>query len=134
MSTKRQTSPESSVPWRIWDAVRRAPQGALMAAVRAYQMVLSPLLGARCRFHPSCSVYGIEALGVHGAFKGTLLAISRVGRCHPWNKGGVSPIPERGSWRSPVNPDGTPRVSELSLGAPPSCKTEVRRNEYGAHA
>lgn len=138
MSINRQVSPKSSILRRFWDAVRHAPQRALIAAVRAYQILLSPRLGARCRFHPSCSVYGLEALRVHGAFKGTLLAIGRVGRCHPWNKGGVNPIPEPGSWRSPVNPDGTPRTSEFNVGSPVtarpqlSAKPQVRPNEHGA--
>ena len=49
----------------------------------------------RCRFHPSCSSYAVEALRVHGAARGSWLAVRRVGRCHPWNLGGVDPVPPR---------------------------------------
>jgi putative membrane protein insertion efficiency factor len=61
--------------------------------LRAYQLVLSPMLGQNCRFYPSCSNYAIEALKVHGAARGSLLAARRVCRCHPWNEGGVDPVP-----------------------------------------
>jgi putative membrane protein insertion efficiency factor len=55
--------------------------------------LLSPFLGRNCRFHPSCSVYAIEALQRHGAIKGGWLAFRRVTRCHPWNPGGYDPVP-----------------------------------------
>jgi putative membrane protein insertion efficiency factor len=61
--------------------------------VRGYQIVLSPLLGGRCRFAPSCSHYAIEALERHGALRGLWLTIRRVGRCHPWGGSGVDPVP-----------------------------------------
>lgn len=61
--------------------------------IRLYQRVLSPYLGNQCRFHPSCSHYGIEALEVHGFFKGTALLIYRLLRCHPFSKGGLDPVP-----------------------------------------
>lgn len=61
--------------------------------LRAYQLTISPLMGPRCRFYPSCSNYALEALQVHGAAKGSLLALKRVCRCHPWNDGGVDPVP-----------------------------------------
>ncbi|MFZ9653835.1 MAG: membrane protein insertion efficiency factor YidD [Gammaproteobacteria bacterium] len=67
----------------------------LRALVRAYQLLLSPWLGPRCRFHPSCSHYALEALDVHGAVRGTWLAMRRVGRCHPFNPGGYDPVPPR---------------------------------------
>ena len=63
--------------------------------LRAYQVTLSPLLGPRCRFYPSCSNYALEALRVHGACKGSYLAAHRVCRCHPWNAGGVDPVPPK---------------------------------------
>ncbi len=62
------------------------------ALIRAYQFTLSPLLGPRCRFHPSCSRYAEEALVRHG-WRGLALAIRRVLRCHPWNAGGLDPVP-----------------------------------------
>ncbi|NRR33311.1 membrane protein insertion efficiency factor YidD [Oxalobacteraceae bacterium] len=61
--------------------------------LRAYQLTISPLMGPRCRFYPSCSNYALEALQVHGAAKGSLLAVKRVCRCHPWNAGGLDPVP-----------------------------------------
>ncbi len=61
--------------------------------IRAYQLFVSPLLGPRCRFYPSCSHYAMEAIELHGALRGTWLAIKRIGRCHPWNEGGFDPVP-----------------------------------------
>ena len=60
----------------------------LVALVRAYQVVLGPLLGGHCRFHPTCSVYAIEALGEHGAVRGMWLTVRRLMRCHPFGSGG----------------------------------------------
>ena len=61
--------------------------------IRAYQYAISPMLGNRCRFHPSCSDYAIEALDRHGFARGVWLAIRRMGRCHPWHPGGYDPVP-----------------------------------------
>ncbi|MBR2838441.1 MAG: membrane protein insertion efficiency factor YidD [Kiritimatiellae bacterium] len=71
----------------------------LQLFVRGYQVVLSPLFGDCCRFTPSCSNYMIEALQVHGAFKGTLLGLKRILRCHPFGASGYDPVPPKGSWR-----------------------------------
>lgn len=65
----------------------------LMALISAYRRFISPLLGARCRFYPSCSAYGLEAVRVHGALRGSWLAVRRIGRCQPFNPGGVDPVP-----------------------------------------
>ena len=65
----------------------------LVFLLRAYQLVLSPMLGQNCRFYPSCSHYAIEALRSHGASRGSLLSLRRVCRCHPWNEGGLDPVP-----------------------------------------
>ena len=65
----------------------------LIFLVRLYQVIISPLLGPRCRFHPTCSEYAIESLKRHGAWKGLWLALRRVGRCHPFHSGGVDPVP-----------------------------------------
>lgn len=64
----------------------------LQAAVRGYQILLSPLVGGACRFTPSCSAYAIEALERHGALRGTWLAIRRLARCHPWGPAGYDPV------------------------------------------
>lgn len=61
--------------------------------IRAYQYVLSPMLGQRCKFYPSCSNYAIEALRTHGAIRGTGLATWRIMRCNPFSNGGVDPVP-----------------------------------------
>ncbi len=66
----------------------------LTAIIRAYQLVLSPVLGANCRFHPSCSEYAREAIESHGAARGSWLSLKRLGRCHPFNQGGSDPVPD----------------------------------------
>ncbi|MBE0464531.1 membrane protein insertion efficiency factor YidD [Halomonas sp. FME20] len=65
----------------------------MVGAVRTYQYVISPLLGPRCRFWPSCSSYTIEAIQVHGPLKGGWMAIKRIIKCHPGNPGGMDPVP-----------------------------------------
>lgn len=65
----------------------------LTALIRAYRYVLSPLLGPRCRFYPSCSHYAEEALLQHGALRGLYLSARRILRCHPWRPGGYDPVP-----------------------------------------
>ena len=65
----------------------------LVALVRVYQYTLRPLLGANCRFYPSCSDYAREALEKHGAWQGSWLALRRIGRCHPYHPGGYDPVP-----------------------------------------
>ena len=65
----------------------------LLGVLRAYQYALRPLLGANCRFHPSCSDYAREAIERHGAARGVWLAARRLGRCHPYHAGGYDPVP-----------------------------------------
>jgi uncharacterized protein len=67
----------------------------LLWLVRAYQYVVSPWLGPRCRFEPSCSQYAAEAVREHGAIKGCLFATKRLACCHPWCEGGYDPVPKR---------------------------------------
>lgn len=66
-----------------------------LAAVRAYQLVLGPLIGGGCRFEPSCSAYAIEAIEIHGAARGLLLTLRRVSKCHPFCPPGIDPVPPR---------------------------------------
>jgi hypothetical protein len=65
----------------------------LLASIRAYQYLLRPMLGANCRFAPSCSDYALEAISRHGAWKGSWLAVRRILRCHPYHPGGYDPVP-----------------------------------------
>ncbi len=66
---------------------------AVRGLIRGYQLLVSPWLGRRCRFHPTCSQYAFDAVGTHGAMKGSLLAVRRVCRCHPFHAGGYDPVP-----------------------------------------
>lgn len=63
--------------------------------IRAYQQLLSPLLGPRCRFHPSCSQYTLVAIERFGFWKGTWLGLRRLSRCHPLHPGGEDPVPQK---------------------------------------
>jgi putative membrane protein insertion efficiency factor len=83
----------------------------LLGLIWVYRHTISPILPPTCRYHPSCSAYGFEALQVHGAAKGTVLTTWRVLRCNPFTPGGLDPVPTRGAWRPDIHPDGTPRVS-----------------------
>ena len=74
-------------------SVRTATVWVLTAPIRLYQVVLSPLLGPRCRFYPSCSSYAVQAIQRHGPVRGTALACWRLLRCHPWHPGGIDPVP-----------------------------------------
>lgn len=65
----------------------------LIAALRVYRVLISPLYGNVCKYYPSCSAYALEAVTVHGAAKGTWLAARRLGSCHPWAAGGYDPVP-----------------------------------------
>lgn len=65
----------------------------LILLVRFYRLIISPLLGPRCRYYPTCSEYALIALQHHGAFKGSWLAIKRIARCHPGCEGGIDPVP-----------------------------------------
>ena len=81
---------------------RRPGPGArlIMLLIRGYQIVLSPFLGGSCRYDPSCSHYGMEAVRVHGALRGSWMAVRRIGRCHPWREGGFDPVPPPADPRS----------------------------------
>jgi uncharacterized protein len=67
----------------------------LIPLFRAYRWLLSPLLGPSCRFAPTCSVYAEEAILRHGVLRGCWMAMRRLGRCHPFCRGGIDPVPER---------------------------------------
>ena len=67
----------------------------VILVVRCYQLTISPLIGPRCRYLPTCSAYFIEAVETHGAVTGTRLGIKRITRCHPWGEHGYDPVPEK---------------------------------------
>ena len=69
-------------------------KAVVLALLRFYKRWISPWLGARCRFKPTCSVYAMDAVQRFGAWRGSWLAAKRIGRCHPWHPGGYDPVPE----------------------------------------
>src|ERR1700758_1994779 len=71
------------------------PARLLMLPIAGYRRFISPLLGPRCRFAPSCSAYALAALAEHGAARGLWLAVKRIARCHPFHPGGYDPVPTR---------------------------------------
>lgn len=71
----------------------RPAESLVTVAIRLYQLTLSPLLGPRCRFYPSCSAYTLEAVQKFGVCKGVGLGIVRLLKCHPFHPGGVDPVP-----------------------------------------
>ncbi|MGH8892072.1 MAG: membrane protein insertion efficiency factor YidD [Actinomycetes bacterium] len=105
---------------RVAAKARWAVVTILVLPIRAYQVVLSPLLGPRCRFYPSCSAYAVEALRTHGPVRGTLLAGRRLLRCHPWNPGGIDPVPRS---THPSTPTSAPSGADPTARAPQGAGT-----------
>lgn len=100
----------------LWDhTVGWVVRVLLVIVIRTYQVTISPLLPPSCRFHPSCSAYGLQAVQVHGSAKGLGLAVWRLLRCNPWNKGGLDPVPDAGRWLPDIHPDGSPRRRDASF-------------------
>ncbi|WNB85589.1 membrane protein insertion efficiency factor YidD [Cellulomonas sp. ATA003] len=98
-----------------WAGLRDLPRRAVVAVLRAYQQVVSPLYGPTCRFYPSCSQYAVIAIGRHGIVRGGGLAAWRLLRCNPWNAGGVDDVPAaRGRMRS------GPRTTTITEPSPPA--------------
>ncbi len=83
VGTGQQARPRSAAAW------------VLVVLLTGYRRFVSPLLGQRCRFYPSCSAYALEAVQVHGALRGSWLAVRRLSRCHPFHSGGLDPVPGR---------------------------------------
>jgi putative membrane protein insertion efficiency factor len=84
---------------QVWDAsIGRLLVLMLVGLIRAYQIMLSPRIGQVCRYYPTCSHYGLQAVKVHGSGKGTLLTAWRVLRCNPWATGGIDEVPTKGLW------------------------------------
>ena len=80
---------------KMGSSIGRLAAIPLLGLVWLYQKGISPMLGANCRFEPSCSAYAREALDEYGGFKGGWLAIKRISRCHPWGGSGYDPVPAR---------------------------------------
>ena len=81
----------------ISQGIRWVFTGIMILLVKFYQYFISPLLPSSCRYTPTCSVYAIEALKVHGFIKGTILAVLRISRCNPWGGHGHDPVPPKGA-------------------------------------
>ncbi|ADY52315.1 protein of unknown function DUF37 [Pseudopedobacter saltans DSM 12145] len=73
--------------------LKKILSGFFLFLIKLYQYLLSPLLGASCRYTPTCSQYGIEAIKKYGPFKGFWLTVKRIARCHPWGGHGHDPVP-----------------------------------------
>jgi putative membrane protein insertion efficiency factor len=86
----------------------------LIGLLRTYRLLISPLYGQVCRYHPSCSAYALEAVTQHGALRGSWLAVRRIGRCHPWAAGGYDPVPTRFTWRATRSTGLTKEMQEPS--------------------
>jgi putative membrane protein insertion efficiency factor len=74
-------------------------RSAAIAAIRVYQRVLSPLLGPRCKYYPSCSEYAVQSIGRYGILRGAVLAVWRLLRCNPFSHGGYDPVTEQTLFR-----------------------------------
>jgi len=74
--------------------ILQIPKTFILLLLRGYKLLISPLLGQRCRFYPSCSSYTMEAVEKFGALRGSYLGARRLLRCHPFNPGGLDPVPE----------------------------------------
>ena len=67
----------------------------IILIIKTYQITLSPLLGSNCRFHPTCSEYTIQAINEHGVYRGLILGVKRISKCHPLGDKGYDPVPDK---------------------------------------
>ena len=84
----------------------------VLAPIRAYQRVLSPMLPARCKYHPTCSEYAAQAVESFGILRGSVLAAWRVLRCNPWSNGGYDPVASQTLFRPPASRPPTPDLTK----------------------
>jgi putative membrane protein insertion efficiency factor len=106
---------------------RSAAAWLLIWLLSGYRKVVSPLLGPRCRFYPSCSAYALEAVQVHGAGRGSWLAVRRLSRCHPFHPGGLDPVPPVRGAAGAQAPAHASRADETADPAAGRMITELRR-------
>lgn len=105
-------APKEYVPVHgFWPALRYLPQNLLIGFLRLYRRIVSPVYGEVCRHFPSCSAYGLEAVTVHGAVRGSWLTVRRLGRCHPWAAGGIDPVPPG---KRSFAPEAVPKILLLN--------------------
>ena len=109
--------------------LNRVLASPLLLAVRVYQRFISPLSAPSCRFYPSCSAYAVTALTRFGPVRGGWLAIRRLGRCHPWNPGGVDPVPMTWATRNDVRPEDF-----RPAGSDPAEDDHTHDHEHDEHA
>jgi putative membrane protein insertion efficiency factor len=97
---------------RFTDGISQAAGTVLLAPVRFYMRFVSPALPARCKYHPTCSAYAVQAVRELGPIKGTILAAWRLARCNPWSNGGYDPVSDRSLFKAQTDdaaePAGTP--------------------------
>jgi hypothetical protein len=99
---------------------RRLATAPLVVLIKVYKYVISPVIGPRCRFLPTCSDYALEALARHGAVRGGWLALRRIARCHPWGDSGYDPVPPaRDDHRPAAAADGAERSNDTEPFDPP---------------
>ena len=105
------------------DAQDLSPAGwLLIGLLTGYRRFVSPLLGPRCRFYPSCSAYALEAVQLHGALRGSWLAVRRLSRCHPFHAGGLDPVP------------GSDRMRDSARAGPKGYELEGRGSDVMSRA
>lgn len=97
-------------------AIRLSPvQRVVLLPLYFYRRFITPYTPSTCRFHPTCSLYAIEAIKTHGIFKGSSLALRRILRCHPWHPGGLDPVPQ--NLAKPVSKSDTQPDPKPNKGA-----------------
>ena len=102
-------------------------RGALLRCIGFYSRAISPALPARCRFYPTCSAYAAEAIAVHGAGRGTWLALRRLVKCAPWHPGGYDPVPAPREDRGHPGTGGDGRTSRTATPLPVPAPDGARR-------
>jgi len=108
----------------VW-AVVLLPRNIVVALLRSYRAVISPLYGDVCRYYPTCSAYGLAAVRCHGVVRGALLTAWRICRCNPWSSGGVDDVPGVSGGRYAVTEHGwvvrtveRPITTDISTSTP----------------